>query len=105
MGQPLVEAAGFGLIRTGEDYLFVKVDQRSQSYGWSNKFTLLNPQRNELYEVVRVMKRLICTDPTARLLQQYLVVKAINHLILWTGYRLKLYSGQELLNRSPNWMR
>jgi hypothetical protein len=58
MGQPVAEVPGFGLITTGEDYLFVKLDQRSRVYAWSNKFTLSNPQRNELYDVVRVMKRL-----------------------------------------------
>ncbi len=62
MGQPLADAPGFGLITTGEDYLFVKVDRRSRTYGWSNKFTLANPQRNELYDVARVMKRLIGSD-------------------------------------------
>ncbi len=59
MGQPLTDSPAFGLITTGEDYLFVKVDRRSRTYGWSNKFTLSNPQRNELYDVVQVMKRLL----------------------------------------------
>ncbi|MBW4690219.1 MAG: type I restriction endonuclease subunit R [Lyngbya sp. HA4199-MV5] len=59
MGQSLTETPGFGLITTGEDYLFVKVDRQLHTYGWSNKFTLSNPQRNELYDVVQVMKRLI----------------------------------------------
>jgi hypothetical protein len=56
----------FGMITTGEDYLFVKVD-RSQSqatqtplntYGKSYKFTLLSDETNNLHRVARVLKRL-----------------------------------------------
>lgn len=48
----------FGLVTNGEDYLFVKLDGKTRQYGLSRKFTLSNPQHNELWEVVRVMKRL-----------------------------------------------
>lgn len=49
----------FGLVTNGEDYVFVKLDDTTQQYGLSRKFTLSNPQHNELWDVVRVMKRLI----------------------------------------------
>jgi hypothetical protein len=59
MGQPPQQLMAFGLITTGEDYLFVKVDRQTQEYGLSNKFTLSNPQHNELYDVVKVLRRLV----------------------------------------------
>jgi hypothetical protein len=59
MGPPQQQSVIFGLITTGEDYLFVKVDRRSSAYGLSNKFTLSNPQRNELYDVVKILKSLM----------------------------------------------
>lgn len=49
----------FGVVTNGEDYLFVKLDNESRQYGLSRKFTLSNPQHNELWDVVRVMKRLV----------------------------------------------
>lgn len=49
----------FGLIMTGEDYIFVKLNQQLGQYALSRKFTLVNPQENELYEVVRVIKRIM----------------------------------------------
>jgi hypothetical protein len=59
MGQPPPQPITFGLITTGEDYLFVRVDRRSKEYGLSNKFTLSNPLQNELYDVVKILKRLV----------------------------------------------
>ncbi|MBW4692094.1 MAG: type I restriction endonuclease subunit R [Lyngbya sp. HA4199-MV5] len=59
MGQPLEQSPGFGLITTGEDYLFVKLDRTSGTYGLSSKVTLSNPLRNELYDVAQIMKRLV----------------------------------------------
>ncbi|MEL6382054.1 MAG: type I restriction endonuclease subunit R [Cyanobacteria bacterium J06626_18] len=49
----------YGLVTNGEDYVFVKLDSAIQQYGLSRKFTLSNPQHNELCDVVRVMKRLV----------------------------------------------
>jgi hypothetical protein len=43
----------------GEDYLFVKLDRQSKQYALSKKFTLSNPQHNELYEVVAIVKQLV----------------------------------------------
>ncbi|HBB33572.1 MAG TPA: type I restriction endonuclease subunit R [Cyanobacteria bacterium UBA8803] len=49
----------FGMIMNGEDYIFIKLDQQLGQYALSKKFTLDNPQSNELYEVVRIMNRLV----------------------------------------------
>ncbi len=59
MANPNSETPVFALIMTGEDYMFVKLNQQSRQYARSNKFTIANPQNNELYDVVRVMKRII----------------------------------------------
>lgn len=56
---PNVEAPVFGMILTGEDYIFVKLDRQLGQYALSRKFTLVNPQDNELYDVVRVIKRIM----------------------------------------------
>ncbi len=59
MANPNSENPLFALIMTGEDYMFVKLNQQSRQYARSKKFTIANPQNNELYDVVRVMKRII----------------------------------------------
>ncbi|MFB2935432.1 type I restriction endonuclease subunit R [Aerosakkonemataceae cyanobacterium BLCC-F154] len=59
VANPNLETPVFGLIMTGEDYIFVKLNQQLGQYALSRKFTLVNPQENELYEVVRVIKRIM----------------------------------------------
>ena len=59
MANPQPEMATFGMIMNGEDYIFVKLDRQLHQYAISKKFTLVNPQHNELYDVVRVIKRII----------------------------------------------
>ena len=59
MANPNSENPVFALIMTGEDYMFVKLNQQSHQYARSKKFTIANPQDNELYDVVQVMKRII----------------------------------------------
>ncbi|MCL1466261.1 type I restriction endonuclease [Argonema galeatum] len=59
MANPTSEMPTFGMITNGEDYIFIKLNKQVRQYGFSNKFTLSNPQTNELYEVMRVMKRII----------------------------------------------
>ena len=59
VANPDLETPVFGLIMTGEDYIFVKLNQQLGQYALSRKFTLVNPQENELYEVVRVIKRIM----------------------------------------------
>ncbi len=53
------ETPTFGLITTGEDYLFVKLDQSAGLYDVSDKFTLSTRRGNELYRVVQVLRRLL----------------------------------------------
>jgi hypothetical protein len=59
MANPNSENPVFALIVTGEDYMFVKLNQQSRQYARSKKFTIANPQDNELYDIVWVMKRII----------------------------------------------
>ncbi len=59
MANPQPEMPTFGMIMNGEDYIFVKLDRQLHQYATSKKFTLFNPQQNELYDVVRVIKRII----------------------------------------------
>jgi hypothetical protein len=59
MAKPNLELPIFGMITTGEDYIFVKLDQQQCVYALSNKFTLSNPHKNEMYEVMKVMKQII----------------------------------------------
>ncbi len=49
----------FGLITTGEDYLFIKLDPQQRRYDWSDKFTLSLRRENQLYRVVQILKRLL----------------------------------------------
>lgn len=59
MANPNSEIPVFAMISNGEDYIFVKLLQQVWQYALSNKFTLSNPQRNELYEVIQAIKRII----------------------------------------------
>ncbi|NEO83461.1 MAG: type I restriction endonuclease subunit R [Spirulina sp. SIO3F2] len=59
MGNPSDGAPAYGLITTGEDYLFVKLDAQGGRYDLSDKLTLSKRRENELYQVVQVLKRLI----------------------------------------------
>ncbi len=58
---PNPEIPTFGMITNGEDYIFVKLNQQKQ-YALSNKFTLANPVKNELYEVMQIIKQIISTS-------------------------------------------
>jgi hypothetical protein len=59
MANPNSEMPVFGMITTGEDYIFIKLNQQMRQYALSNKFTLSNPRENELYQVMRVIKRIV----------------------------------------------
>lgn len=59
MAHPNSEMPVFGMITTGEDYIFIKLNRQIRQYGMSNKFTLSNPHKNELQEVMQVMKRIV----------------------------------------------
>lgn len=56
---PHPERPLFGLITTGEDYLFIKLHARQ--YAQSYKFTLLSDTQNNLFRVLQILKRLITT--------------------------------------------
>ena len=49
----------FGLITTGEDFLFVKADLQTREYDFSDKFTLSTRRENQLHKVVKIIKKLI----------------------------------------------
>lgn len=55
----LSERPVFGLITTGEDFLFVKFDPVLRQYDLSDKFTLSTRRENQLYGVVQIMKHLL----------------------------------------------
>lgn len=59
MMAPNLEMPVFVMITTGEDYIFIKLNQQTRSIALSNKFILKNPRENELYEVMQVMKRIV----------------------------------------------
>ena len=50
---------GFGLVTTGEDFLFVKLDRVSRQYALSDKFTLSTIQDNQLVRVVQILMALV----------------------------------------------
>jgi hypothetical protein len=50
---------GFGLVTTGEDFLFVKLDRLSRQYALSDKFTLSTIQDNQLVRVVQILMALV----------------------------------------------
>lgn len=50
---------GFGLVTTGEDFLFIKLDQVSRQYALSDKFTLSTIQDNQLIRVVQILMALV----------------------------------------------
>jgi predicted type IV restriction endonuclease len=57
-GNPNPERTTFGMITNGSDFLFLKLArQPTPQYANSRLFSLLNPG-NELYEVLRVLKRI-----------------------------------------------
>jgi len=49
----------FGLITTGEDYLFVKLNPQLRQYDVSDKFTLSTRLGNQLHTVTAILKRLV----------------------------------------------
>lgn len=57
MANPNPNKPLFGLITTGEDYLFIKLNARQ--YAQSYKFTLLSDAQNNLFRVLQILKRMI----------------------------------------------
>ncbi|MGF1569382.1 MAG: type I restriction endonuclease subunit R [Nodosilinea sp.] len=59
MGSPQGQSLTYGLITTGEDFLFLKLSrQPTAQYALSNKFTLLSDEQNNLHRVAQVLKQL-----------------------------------------------
>jgi len=51
--------SSYGLITTGEDYLFVKLNPQTREYDVSDKLTLSTRHNNQLYTVIQILKQLI----------------------------------------------
>lgn len=59
MGNPNPERPVYGLITNGDEFQFIKLSiQSNPQYDLSNIFSLLLPQRNQLYDILRVLKRI-----------------------------------------------
>jgi hypothetical protein len=58
LGNPYTDQPNFGMIATGSEFIFVKlVKENSPIYALSKGFLMRNPG-NELYDVLRILKRL-----------------------------------------------
>ncbi|HEY9708896.1 MAG TPA: restriction endonuclease subunit R [Oculatellaceae cyanobacterium] len=59
MENPNSEMPGFGMITTGDDYIFIKLNQQVRQYALSDKFTAISrDENNNLFRVLRVIKRI-----------------------------------------------
>jgi hypothetical protein len=57
MGNPNPERPVYGLITNGDEFQFIKLlIQDNPQYDLSNIFSLLLPHRNQLYDIMRVLK-------------------------------------------------
>ncbi len=54
---PDFDRSSFGLVTNGSDFIFLKLTKSESQYGLSSQFSLFN-QGNDLYTVLRVLKRL-----------------------------------------------
>ncbi|NET59513.1 MAG: type I restriction endonuclease subunit R [Symploca sp. SIO2E6] len=58
MGNPNPERPVYGLITNGDEFQFIKLlVQDNPQYDLSNIFSLLLPHRNQLYDIMRVLKQ------------------------------------------------
>ena len=59
MANPNSEMPVFGMITTGDDYIFIKLNQQVRQYALSDKFTAISrDENNNLFRVLRVIKRI-----------------------------------------------
>src|SRR5919199_2053842 len=59
MANPNSGMPGFGMITTGDDYIFIKLNQQVRQYALSDKFTAISrDENNNLFRVLRVIKRI-----------------------------------------------
>jgi len=58
MANPNPERPVYGLITNGDEFQFIKLlSQNNPQYDLSNIFSLLLPNRNQLYDIMRVLKQ------------------------------------------------
>jgi hypothetical protein len=48
----------FGMVTNGQHYIFIKLNQQTRQYDLSDEFSLSKRSKNDLYEVLQVMKRI-----------------------------------------------
>jgi hypothetical protein len=59
MGNPNPQRPVYGLITNGDEFQFIKLlNQDNPQYDLSNIFSLLLPHRNQLYDILRVLKQI-----------------------------------------------
>ncbi|MEQ9233846.1 type I restriction endonuclease subunit R [Coleofasciculus sp. E2-BRE-01] len=59
MGNPNPEYPVYGLIMNGDEFQFIKLlQQDNPEYDLSNIFSLLLPHRNQLYDIMRILKQI-----------------------------------------------
>jgi hypothetical protein len=59
MANPNSEMPVFGMITTGDDYIFIKLNQQVRQYALSDKFTAISrDENNNLFRILRVIKRI-----------------------------------------------
>ncbi|MGB3693077.1 MAG: restriction endonuclease subunit R [Spirulinaceae cyanobacterium] len=60
MGSPNTEKPIFGLVTNGDGFLFLKLHKKPQPlYALSDDFSLFRQSHNELYDVLKILKRVV----------------------------------------------
>jgi hypothetical protein len=50
----------YGLVTNGDEFMFIKMlTEGTPQYDFSNVFSLLLPRRNQLYEILRILKQVV----------------------------------------------
>lgn len=59
MANPKPEVPAYGLITNGDEFMFIKMlTQGLPQYDLSNVFSLLIPRRNQLYDILQILKQI-----------------------------------------------
>lgn len=59
MANPYPQRLVYGLITNGDEFMFIKVlTQGAPQYDLSNVFSLLIPRRNQLYDILQILKQI-----------------------------------------------
>ncbi|ACK70789.1 protein of unknown function DUF450 [Gloeothece citriformis PCC 7424] len=56
MANPNQAKPVYGMVTNGEDYIFIKLDQQSRQYNFSDKLTLSKRSNTDFYQVLQIMK-------------------------------------------------